>query len=510
MEDFPRSVLVVGLIVLAGVSWAIAAGPDRTEAPSQRLVARLESQLEAQQARLEDLERQVAAAAQQDTNAARSDLLRQQVRTVLSEQEFRESLMPSTLQAGYDGGFFIRSADDKFRMQFNGLLQFRYTYYNKQSRNRYLVPGFDSGGSRSGFDFQRADFTISGHAYSPDLTFNIEMGSGTGVGYDTGLNYGWVNYRFAEAFQVRAGIINIASTRSATASFATYQFVDNPMFDTVFGLGDGLGVRFWGNLMEGQGTYYLDIVNSLGSFATRTITNDEILYTAGHDNNPAIAFRTVWAILGGKCLYPNDEPDYVAPCDLAWHDDPALNIGFHYAFNEDNHDGTLRIPFPRKTFFREGGFGLTSSDGLQIHQLGLDAGFKYQGFSATAEYAIRLLDVRRSNARPVTPLFLATGDDSTNAQHGAYLQCGYFLPIPGQERKFEVVARAGGISALSSGQEGVWEYAGGVNYYIDGHNVKLQADVTHIHELPTSSSNHSFANVNDDAWILRMQLQLAF
>ena len=36
------------------------------------------------------------------------------------------------------------------------------------------------------------------------------------------------------------------------------------------------------------------------------------------------------------------------------------------------------------------------------------------------------------------PLFLMTGDDSTNAQHGGYLQAGYLLPIPGFERKIEL------------------------------------------------------------------------
>lgn len=505
MEDLKRT-LICGLsLVLLGVLT-----PTATAADDADVVAALEAQLQAQQARIERLQQQVAATAQSE-DSARVAAMKQQIREVLSEAEFRESLMPSTLQAGYDGGFFIRSSDDKFRMQFNGLFQMRWTHYCTQNRNHYLLPGFNTGRrDRDGFDAQRVDLTISGHAYSPDLTYNFEFGSGTPNGYDTALNYAWANYRVMDEFQIRAGVINIASTRSGTASFATYQFVDNPVFDAVFSLGDGLGVRIWGDLMDGQGTYYFDVVNSLNSFNTRTITNDENLYANGHDNNPALAFRTVWAILGGKCLHPNDEPDYVTPCDLAWHDEPAWNIGFHYAFNDDLHDGTTRIPFPRKTFFRKGGFGLTSSEGLQIHQFGIDSGFKYQGFSATAEYVLRILDVRSAASRPFTPLYQFTGDDSTNAQHGAYLQCGYFLPIPNHERSFEVVGRVGGISALSSGQEGTWEYAGGLNYYIQGHNVKLQTDITHVTEAPISSNTHSLANVNDDAWIWRVQFQLAF
>ena len=49
-----------------------------------------------------------------------------------------------------------------------------------------------------------------------------------------------------------------------------------------------------------------------------------------------------------------------------------------------------------------------------------------------------------------------------------------------------------------------------LNYYFEGHNVKLQTDVTKIYEVPISDSYASLANVNDDALIWRVQLQVAF
>jgi hypothetical protein len=287
------------------------------------------------------------------------------------------------------------------------------------------------------------------------------------------------------------------------------QFVEYPMMNAVFGLGRGLGVRFWGKLLDGKGEYYLDVVNRFNG-AGQTITNDEDVFANGHDNVPGVVFRTVWAILGGSCLHPEDTGVFSAPCDMAVHTDPAWNVGFHAAVTEDEHDGQLRIPFPRKTFFRKGGFGLTDSQGMKIWQVGVDTGFKWQGFSATAEYVLRTLDVKESTRPPFTPLYQLTGDSSTNTQHGAYLQCGYFLPIPGWERQFEVAARVGGISTLSGGAEGTWFYSAGLNWYIEGHNVKLQTDVTKVEEAPISSSGYSLANVNDDALIWRVQLQVAF
>ena len=495
--------------LLTIVAAGLFAAPVLADAGTSDTVTRLEAALAAQQRQIEALEQQVAASAQADMDAARTEQMKQQIREVLGEAQFREQLMTSTLQAGYDNGFFIRSTDDNFMMKFNGLMQFRWTYYATRTHNRYLVPGFRRS-DRAGFDINRARFRISGHAYSKDLTYLFEFDSSSPQSYNTRLMYGWVNYRVMDEFQVKAGIFRLASTRADFGSIASMQFVDYPTMNAVFGLGSGLGVRLWGDCGDGQFQYYLDIVNTLNNPGTQTITNDETLYTVGHDNNPAIVFRTVWAIMGGHCLHPDDEGNYTAPCDLAVHDEPAWNLGFHYAFNEDWHDGSLALPYPRTTFFRPGGFGLTSSDGMQMHQFGFDTGFKYQGFSLTAEYVMRILDVRNAASAPFSPWFLATGDDSTTAQHGAYVQCGYLLPIPGFERKFEVVGRVGGVSTLANKTEGTWTYAGGLNYYIDGHRVKLQTDLTYVPEAPISSPVYSLANVNDDALIWRVQFQLAF
>lgn len=506
---------IVGIVlVFPFVLSAVADEPAGEDglAGGDRDLARLEALLEAQQWQLEDqraqidaLGYQLAAAAGQQEDAGRVEVMKQQIREVLSEQEFRESLMPAMVQAGYDEGFYIRSTDDRFSMTVNGLLQFRFTHYGTRSTNRYLAPGFRRS-DRTGFDMNRTRLRFSGHAYSQDLTWAIELQADAGDGYGFIIGDAFVNYRFADAFNFQAGYFRIASTRAQMTDDSVMQFPARPLADVVFGFGYGIGVRFWGQFCDSRLEYYVDVMNSLGdnngSGFGRTITPDP----RELDNNPAILFRAVWHAIG-------DDPggDFASQADLPRHESPALDFGFHYAFNEDDGDVmTTRIPFPRRTFFREGGFGLTRTTGLQINQFGLDAAFKWMGFSATGEYIIRLVDVRAGDRPPFAPLFLLTGDDSTNAQHGAYLQMGYFLPIPGLEEKFEVVARAGGVSALASGREGTWEYSGGLNYYIEGQKVKLQTDVTKVSEVPISSNYSSFANVNDDALIWRVQLQVAF
>lgn len=477
--------------------------------PSTDEVSQLRSLLDTQQRRIEQLEQRLAGSQQGDVEQARIDEMRRQIREILSEEEFRESLMPSTLQAGYDKGFYIRSSDELFMIKLNGMMQFRYTYYHSHRDNRYLAPGYRRS-DRSGFDINRLRLRFSGHAYSKDLTYWIELDSGAPNEYDTRLFYAWFNYRFADELQFKFGRFRTANLRADFASVATMQFVEYPMMNSVFGLGDGTGVRLWGQLFKKKLDYYVDLVNTLGGPNTRTITNDEDFFANGHDGNPAVVARLVWHALTGDAKTPVVVDQHMdSPSDVEFHMDPALDVGMHYAFSEDWQDGTLRIPFPSRSF-RTGGFGLTSSDGLQIHQIGVDSAFKWRGFSISGEYVLRILDVRNSEGPFATPLYQLTGDGSTNVQHGGYVQAGYFLPIPKFENKLEVVGRVGGVSALSGGLEGMWEYAGGINYHIDGHRVKLQFDVTKVTESPTSSNLYSLANVNDDALIFRVQMQVAF
>ena len=464
-------------------------------------VARLESLLTAQQQRIEALQAQIEPVAASAQDAGRADAMRQQIRDILGEQEFRESLMPSMLQAGYDGGFFIRSSDDKFKLKINGRMQFRWTHYGTQARNRYTAPRFERN-DYTGFDAKRVRLMFSGHAYTPDLTYLIKLHADAPGAYDVRIMYAFLNYRFIDEFQVKAGVFEMVGTRAGFQSSANMQFVEYPVTEAVFGSSTGTGVRFWGQLFDKRLEYFIDVVNSLNGTGNRTITTDP----AELDGNPALAFRAVWHVMG-------EDPtrDFVTWGDLDHKTTPCLDLGFSYIFNEDEGDlATTRIPFVRHTQ-TGGAFGLTNTNGMQVNHFGVDAAFKYQGFSLSGEYMLRLLDVRRAGRTPFTPLWLLTGDDSTTAMHGGYVQTGYFLPIPGHEKKLEAVARVGGIStnAGPGGSEGTWVYAAGLNYYFEGNKVKLQTDVTKVDEVPTSAGGW-LANVNDGALIWRVQLQVAF
>lgn len=467
-------------------------------------VGRLEALLAARNDELCRLEILVADRTQ-DVEEQRVEALKQQIREVLGEQDFRESLTSTRLQAGYDGGFFIKSSDEKFTMFVNGYMQFRWTHYQAQKRNRYLTPE-QRRNDRTGFDVERLRLQFSGSVYSPDLTYYFELLGDGPADYDLYPLYAYVDYGFSDAFHVMLGMLPLVSTRQSWLDERGYLFVDRPMTDIVFTLGDGVGVQFWGTLLEKKLEYYLVIANSMNSTANRTITNDP----PDMDNNPAVTFRAIWHALG------EDPDDWTFEGDVGCSESPMLDFGFHYGFDDDHGDvNTTTIPFPvTRRPLGMGGYDATSTNGLQINQFGLDAAFRYRGCYISGEYVLRIVDPRRAGRQPFTPWTQLTGQADTTVMHGACLTAGYFLPIPGMEDKFEAVARVGGISTLANGQEGTWEYGAGLNYYLNGaeagHMTKLQFDVTRIYEVPVSNEYSSMAEINDDALVFRIQLQVGF
>lgn len=494
-----RGVVAPLLAVLVAPLAAWAAEPDAADPRMAELTAKVEEQ----QRKIEELERRAAQNNSQDVEAERTRMMREQIRAILSDQEFRETLMPTTLLAGYDRGFYIKSSDNNFSFKFNGMFQWRFTHLGTRQNNRYLLPRLRRD-DRTGFDITRLRFTFSGHAHDPNLTYYFEFSSDQSNNYDTRLLYGWVNYKFADEFQIKFGRDTMVAGRQRMLHESQLQMVDRGMTDAYFALGQGTGVRIWGQVLNKRLEWFLGVSNSTNGPDNRVVTVDP----SELDGNPAIAARLIWHALG------NDITQYWFDGDIDCLDDPYLGIGAHTIFNEDDGDAqTTRVAFNRNGLFgmfRPGGYGLASINGARLWQMGTDAVFKWQGFSLSGEYFLRFIDIRQAWDRPFAPLWRLTGEESTTNSMGAYAQAGYFLPIPGMEKKLEAVARIGGMTTNIGGYEGSWEYAAGMNYYIKGHWLKLQTDLTKIYESPISASDESLPNVNDDALVWRVQLQVLF
>lgn len=498
------------VLLLLGPVAAMASGPgDGALASADREVLkdqidRLETLIDRQDQRLErqgetivELQKQVQRS-DSSLEAARVDQVRELVRQVVGDSEFRESLFPDTVQVGYDDGFYIRSADEQFGLTINGLLQFRYTYYNDQKRNRSVAVR-QRFSDRSGIEVERLQLRLSGHLFGEDLTYEIWTEGDSDAANTWFTYYAVANYHFADALNVQVGLMPVPFGRQyyAIADDLT-MLVARGMAHCTFFLEDSIGVMVHGDLLGGKLSYAVAVTNGMTDVADAFARSDPVREM---DQNPAVTARLVYAVMGDM---GNDESD------LDYHEDPAMDVALSFGYMNDNGDsGTPPLIYAIPDFFRDGsgGFGVTNTNGTNLTQFGADAGFKWRGLSASAEYWLRMVDISDTDLLGLAaPYFVATANDDTFHQQGLQVQVGYFL-IP---KKLELAARVGAVWDIGPGSEGVWEYTAGVNYYVQGHNCKLQVDVTKINELPTQNSGANFIDLNDDVTMFRAQLQVAF
>jgi hypothetical protein len=158
--------------------------------------------------------------------------------------------------------------------------------------------------------------------------------------------------------------------------------------------------------------------------------------------------------------------------DLKRREKPALAIGAAIAENintnrvRSNNGGTYKSP---TTSTYTGG----TADYTHV---AADLTFKWSGLAVQAEYLLR--NAKHDHVHSVDSM----GKDVTEYTRSLYgwiVQASYVFPVP-----FELVARATRMYAISGTDPNLiaelktkgQELAGGVNYYINGHRLKLQAD----------------------------------
>ncbi len=216
--------------------------------------------------------------------------------------------------------------------------------------------------------------------------------------------------------------------------------VDRSIINTHLGFERDIGIRLHGRLAENRLHYDLYTMNGDGRNTLNA--NNDIIHGVRFDYNILGNYQFILSDLDGL-------------------EHPDLALGFAYQY--------------------DGGRASLSHD--QLHRLTTDLTFRYKGFSA-----LTLMNFARNEAKDERDL-------------GLLAQAGYFL-IP---QKLELVGRWANIikkGALGTDTVDPKEVTFGMNYYIKGHNVKLQADYSHL------SNNASTQDRDDNR--LRVQMQLFF
>jgi hypothetical protein len=152
----------------------------------------------------------------------------------------------NTLHVFYDQGFRLESADGRFALRLNGLLQVRYTYVDYDPLIRFNQEDY------SNFYVRRARLFFSGFAGSPRFTYLFQAQLEPNQGLNaTDL---WVEYEFSDLLRLGAGRNKVSYGLEFMNSGSALGMVDRSAFsgETDIDLGDPTlpGPRY-----PGGGTY---------------------------------------------------------------------------------------------------------------------------------------------------------------------------------------------------------------------------------------------------------------
>lgn len=224
----------------------------------------------------------------------RAEQIRELVQDVLADADTRASLMGNGLMAGWSDGFFLASADGRFRLNIGALMQVRFLA-NILNGTEGEVQGSDK--TRYGFENTTTRFNLGGHVFS-DTQFFMEMGFGRldpyGFSDDpqqfgTRLYEGWIKQRLTENIAVKAGIFKLPFTREFLVYEGLQLAVERSLIDWRFGLGRSQGVQ----LDMALGPVRTQVAFTNGSTALFSIRNREQV-------PPYAAYRpdTEWSVTG--------------------------------------------------------------------------------------------------------------------------------------------------------------------------------------------------------------------
>jgi phosphate-selective porin OprO/OprP len=332
----------------------------------------------------------------------------------------------------------------KAELKLSNRLQFRWTQDN------YGDPAVQNGGE---FRVRRFKTQIAGWAYTPDLTFRLQVdwaNANTPLGV---LDDAWVQYDFThgnKGFMLRAGQGKTPFGRQSIASTATDMFADRSIVTVVF-----CGIRDVGVMATGQ-------------FGPGSV-KDLIEYSVGVYNG------------GGRSVYANLDMGYqtdfrvmVSPWGSAGYDEdnpfgtdkPKLSLGFEYEHNDQR--------------LKDSKFKFIS--GTEYETVGYDLMFKYKWFTAYGEYFDRgAWDTKNENRK----------SEGVNAQLG-------FLVVP---RRCEVFLGYWTLDPDTAKYDNSLKQAGiGLNWYFAGNASKLQADLRKIMDDVKTVRDYEF----------RLQYQIVF
>ncbi len=437
------------LAVACAAAALLATNVNADDAALQKKIEQMQQQLDQQSRQLAEMRSQGEA---NWLDERRAEEIKSLVRDVLADADSRASMLEGGMTAGWDGGFFLASADGNFKMNLIGKVQFQYILGYQEN-----APAAGDKDIQSGFQLRRVEFGFKGHVVDPTWQYMIYIYRGN-TGGATLLD-AWIRKDLGDGMAVRAGQFKLPVWKEWLLSSSRQQMVDRSLISGVFAGSYTQGVMFeytqdqyrlFGSLNDGIGT-----INS----AWNTSTVEGIAGTA----------RVEYKFAG----------NWKQAADFqAWlGEDMLILVGgsVHYEHNAQT---------------------ATNNDEGNVVRWSVDGHLENEGFGLfVAVLGNHVFDSNTSNVD----------------QFGVIVQGGYFVM-----EDLEAFARYEFGDLDSATQKDLHLITVGVNKFFNGHRVKWTTDVGFSINEVTSGWASTAAGWRTDAAgeenqvVFRSQLQLMF
>jgi phosphate-selective porin OprO/OprP len=482
------------------VALALAAAPfvtaqqntsDDLAQQLHELKAKLEAQqtvLDAQQQQLQAQSNEIDALRRQVPSDELTDQRAQQIRAlvtdVLADADLRASMLQDGVSAGHDGkSFFIGSTDGNFLLKVGGQIQPRYI---ANFRDEGAGPAIDE--NEFGFQLRRVKLFFDGHAFTPDLTYRIQVAANRDS-TALELEEATISYACSDALRLIAGQWSTPIYRDQFTSNARQLAVERSIVSYIFTGSDNYSQGIGMDWRPGDMWRIRASVNDGLSSGNPGGTGPGFQNTPNDFHNDSTDFALtgrVDALLAGNWKQMDDF--------VAWSGEPFgafIGAGLHYEAAETGDGqsaGTTASTGPYDSYFIWTLDGSIETGGLNVYAAIL-------GMHTSA-----------------TDANLAPGDMDN---YGFILQGGYMI-IPD---KLEPFLRYELVN-IDGAPDDVNVVTIGANYYWRGHALKFTTDLvivldplTGANTLGTSFTGAGLLIDNataDNQVALRAQLQLLF
>ena len=366
----------------------------------------------------------------------------------------------------------IEAKDSTFSMNISARMQFLTSSIWSESDDSFGSP-------ESNFLVRRARLKFKGFAYSPKLTYKLELGlsnrdiSGANQFTSNAPRYildAYVRWNFYKNFTLQAGQGKLPGNIERVISSGDLAMVDRSILNSKFNIDRDLGVQLRHHFKLSE-NFIVKEIFAISQGEGRNITAGNLgghQYTGRVEVLPFGNFKS--------------KGDYRG-ADLEREQTPKLLIGVVYDLNND----------AVKSRSNQGSY-LETTDGFyktDVNTLFFDTHFKYRGFSIMAEYADRDADdpVAKNSDDSLT-------GDVVNIGNATNIQMGYIMPS-----NLSVTGRYTNINfdSIVTSNNKLTQYTLGLSKYVAKHKLKVQTDITYEDSV---SSN--------DKIVYRLQFDIHF